>query len=120
MILGGAISKIPAASPRRFMPNPNDNVVSLAGLSQRDVVLSQRAEEQLEQEKRDEELAKRLQQQISLEETEDAITAQEAQDLEYAKMIHNSITKICTTCNGKHGNAAEAFAWRFSKHLRIR
>ena len=62
-------------------------MVSLAGLSQRDVVLSRRAEEQLEQEKHDEELARRLQEQIDLGESEDARLAVEAQDLEYAKML---------------------------------
>lgn len=90
---GGAISKIPAASPRRNIPyehdnSDSDNVVGLAGLSQRDLVLSKRAEEQLEQQKRDEELAKRLQEQLLVEETEDARFAREAQDLEYAKMLH--------------------------------
>ncbi len=91
---GGAISKVPAASPRRrsFLPmsdsDQEDNVVGLAGLSQRDVVLSQRAEQQLEQQKRDEEIARRLQEQIVLEEDEDAKLAREAQDLEYAKVLH--------------------------------
>lgn len=65
-----------------------DNVVGMAGLSQRDVVLSQRAEEQLAQQKRDEELAKRLQEELEFEEDTDAKLAREAQDLEYAKMIH--------------------------------
>merc|ERR1719410_2781187 len=65
-----------------------DNVVGMAGLSQRDLVLSQRAEAQLEQQKRDEELAKRLQEQLEFEEDEDARLAREAQDLEYARMIH--------------------------------
>ena len=47
-------------------------MVSLAGLSQKDVVLSRRAEEQLEQEKLDQEIARRLQQQIDIgAETED-------------------------------------------------
>merc|ERR1712025_1554133 len=89
---GGAISKIPAASPRRsYMTqerHQDDNVVGMAGLSQRDLVLSQRAEAQLEQQKRDEELAKRLQEQLEFEEDEDTRLAREAQDLEYAKMIH--------------------------------
>jgi len=94
---GGAISKIPAASPRRsYMTqerhghhqDSEDNVVGMAGLSQRDLVLSQRAEAQLEQQKRDEELAKRLQEQLEFEEDKDAILAREAQDLEYARMIH--------------------------------
>ena len=62
--------------------------LGMAGLSQRDLVLSQRAEAQLEQQKRDEELAKRLQEQLEFEEDEDARLAREAQDLEYAKMIH--------------------------------
>ena len=62
--------------------------MGMAGLSQRDLVLSQRAEAQLEQQKRDEELAKRLQVQLELEENEDSRLAREAQDLEYAKMIH--------------------------------
>ena len=85
---GGAISKIPAASPRRSYLSQEPNVVSMAGLSQRDLVLSQRAEEQTEQQKRDEELAKRLQEQIEFEESADSIIAREAQDLEYARMIH--------------------------------
>merc|ERR1712039_639045 len=94
---GGAISKIPAASPRRsYMTqerhghhhDSEDNVVGMAGLSQRDLVLSQRAEAQLKQQKRDEELAKRLQEQLEFEEDKDAILAREAQDLEYARMIH--------------------------------
>ena len=38
----------------------------MAGLSQRDLVLSQRAEAQLEQQKRDQELARRLQGQLEL------------------------------------------------------
>ena len=38
----------------------------MAGLSQRDLVLSQRAEAQLEQQKRDEELAKRLQEELEI------------------------------------------------------
>ena len=64
-------------------------MVSLAGLSQKDVVLSRRAEEQLEQEKLDQEIARRLQQQIDIgAETEDDKLAREAQDLEYAKMLH--------------------------------
>ena len=63
-------------------------MVSLAGLSQKDVVLSRRAEEQLEQEKLDQEIARRLQQQIDIGETEDEKLAREAQDLEYAKMLH--------------------------------
>ena len=90
---GGAIAKVPAASPRRraFLNSSSEseeqNVVSLAGLSQRDVVLSRRAEEQLEQEKHDEELARRLQEQIDIGESEDARLAVEAQDLEYAKML---------------------------------
>jgi len=92
----GTISKIPAASPRRsYMTHDQnqdsdgvDNVVGMAGLSQRDLVLSQRAEAQLEQQKRDQELARRLQGQLELEEDEDARLAREAQDLEYAKMIH--------------------------------
>lgn len=40
------------------------------GLSQRDLALSKRAEEQLEQERRDGELARRLQQQLNMEEPE--------------------------------------------------
>ena len=92
---GGAISKIPAVSPRRsFLPNNHheeqeDNVVGLAGLSQKDLVISKRAEEQLEQEKRDELLAKRLQQQLEMEgdDTDTTKFVQEAQDLEYAKML---------------------------------
>ena len=64
------------------------NFLGMAGLSQRDLVLSQRAEAQLEQQKRDEELAKRLQEQLEFEEDEDARLAREAQDLEYARMIH--------------------------------
>ena len=85
---GGAISKIPAVSPRRsYLNSQEDNVVGLAGLSQKDLVLSKRAEEQLEQEKRDELLAKRLQDQLEMEEDEDTKFVQEAQDLEYAKML---------------------------------
>ena len=88
---GGAISKIPAVSPRRsFLSQDHtdhDNVVGLAGLSQKDLVLSKRAEEQLEQEKRDEILAKRLQEQLEMEGDTDTFV-QEAQDLEYAKMLH--------------------------------
>merc|ERR1712110_414228 len=89
---GGAISKIPAASPRRsYMTQdrlghhqePEENVVGMAGLSQRDLVLSQRAEAQIEQQKHDEELAKRLQEQLELEEDENSRLAREAQDLEY-------------------------------------
>merc|ERR1711874_196332 len=105
---GGAISKIPAASPRRSYMNTQErhhghhqdseeNVVSMAGLSQRDLVLSQRAEAQLEQQKRDEELAKRLQEQLELEEDEDARLAREAQDLEYARMIHEKETTTTRT-----------------------
>ena len=86
-------AKVPAASPRRraFLNSSSEteeNVVSLAGLSQKDVVLSRRAEEQLEQEKLDQEIARRLQQQIDIGETEDEKLAREAQDLEYAKMLH--------------------------------
>ena len=85
---GGAISKIPAVSPRRsYLNSQEDNVVGLAGLSQKDLVLSKRAEEQLEQEKRDELLAKRLQDQLELEDEPDTKFVQEAQDLEYAKML---------------------------------
>merc|ERR1712110_266987 len=65
-----------------------DNVVGMAGLSQRDLVLSQSAEAQLEQQKRDQELARRLQGQLELEEDENSRLAREAQDLEYARMIH--------------------------------
>ena len=90
---GGAIAKVPAASPRRraFMNSSSENeenVVSLAGLSQRDVVLSRRAEEQIEQEKYDQELARRLQNEMDFVESEDSKMAREAQDLEYAKMVH--------------------------------
>ena len=53
-----------------FLPEQDsdgvDNVVGMAGLSQRDLVLSQRAEAQLEQQKRDQELARRLQGQLEL------------------------------------------------------
>ena len=90
---GGAIAKVPMTSPRRraFMNSSSENeenVVSLAGLSQRDVVLSRRAEEQIEMEKHDQELARRLQSQIDFVESEDSKMAREAQDLEYAKMVH--------------------------------
>ena len=65
----------------------HDNVVGLAGLSQKDLVHSKRAEELLEQEKRDEMLAKRLQD-LELEEPDSGTKfVQEAQDLEYAKML---------------------------------
>ena len=50
--------------------------------------MSRRAEEQLEQEKLDQEIARRLQQQIYIGEAEDDKLAREAQDLEYAKMLH--------------------------------
>ena len=60
----------------------------MAGLSQRDVVLSQRAEEQLEQQKRDEELARRLQDHLDFEEDQNTKLAREAQDMEYARKIY--------------------------------
>jgi hypothetical protein len=89
----GAISKIPAVSPRRMMMmhqqhQDESNLVGMAGLSQRDVVLSKRAEDLLAQERNDEELAKRLQEQLAMEGDEDAKYAREAQDREYAKMLH--------------------------------
>ncbi len=101
---GGAISKVPATSPRNMFststtsassapdggprdlaqPAPEDR---FAGISQRDVVLSKRAEELLAQERHDEELALRLQQELNVEEDNDARLAREAQDREYAKML---------------------------------
>ncbi len=59
------------------------------GLSQRDVAVSKQAEEQLEQERRDRELAARLQRQLSYtDETHaDAKRALEARDLEVAKRL---------------------------------
>ncbi len=61
-----------------------------AGLSQKDLVVSKRIEAQLEQEKRDQELARQLQEQLSYtEETEaDLKAAREARDLEIARKLH--------------------------------
>lgn len=64
-------------------------LLEAAGLSQRDVALSRRAEEQLEQERKDRELARLLQEQMSTEEVSLASqdSARVAKDLEFARRI---------------------------------
>lgn len=74
--------------------NGSSELLGAAGLSQKDLALSKRAEEILEQEKRDKEIAMRLQDQLSLEIEEDPRrpddekAALEAQDLELARQLH--------------------------------
>jgi len=71
------------------------DVFNAAGLSQRDLVLSKRAELQLDQERRDKELAERLQTQLAAGYSSQAAEADElikrkleADDLELAKVLH--------------------------------
>ena len=65
----------------------NYEALQVAGLSQRDIVLSKKAEEQLAQEKRDQELAKRLQEQLSTESSPEHRSAIEAKDEELARRL---------------------------------
>ena len=78
--VGGAVGG--KEEPSQLSPE----LMAAAGLSQKDLVLSKRAEAQLEQEKRDMELARRLQEQLSEEGGDDEV-ARQARDLEYAKHL---------------------------------
>lgn len=64
--------------------------LSIAGISQKDLVISKTIEAQLEQEKKDLELAKKLQQELIVREADlDTNKAEiEARDLELAKQLH--------------------------------
>ena len=68
-------------------------LLDAAGLSQKDIALSKKAEEQLIMERRDAELAKRLQEDLSLESNLEqqhnfeAMAAKEAEDFEYARAL---------------------------------
>ncbi len=77
--VGGAVSR-----------KEGEELLGAAGLSQKDLAVAKRVEAQLEQERRDRQLARQLQDQLSYaEETQcDALKAMEARDLEIAKKIH--------------------------------
>ena len=66
-------------------------LLDAAGLSQKDLAISKKAEEQLIQERRDAELAKRLQEDLSFESNMDhnieQKAAKEAEDFEYARAL---------------------------------
>ena len=68
-------------------------LLDAAGLSQKDIALSKKAEEQLIMERRDAELAKRLQEDLSLESNWEhqhnleSKAAKEAEDFEYARAL---------------------------------
>ena len=66
-------------------------LLDAAGLSQKDLAISKKAEEQLIQERRDAELAKRLQEDLSFESNLDhnieQKAAKEAEDFEYARAL---------------------------------
>ena len=68
-------------------------LLDAAGLSQKDLALSKKAEEQLMQERKDAELARRLQEDLSIESNNEEHNSleekaeKEAQDFEYAKIF---------------------------------
>ncbi len=67
----------------------SDEMLGAMGLSQRDIALSRRAEQQLEQERRDQELARRLQEQLMAEDQKTAMKEElEAKDREVARALY--------------------------------